>query len=313
MKHFTLRLLLVILFACIAPLTYCQTLVNLAWVDTTPEATYTLPYQSSVKLGDTAIIVLYVVYSGSGTNTNYITVLAKRYNTSTGAVEWQDSSSYGYGTLNLAFFETFPACRVVGNNAYLAIGADMQEITDTSFVYFDNTIAVEKFNVNTGAANWENIYENIYSGHGPDTNYITSTAITLDAQQNVYVTGIKQTGPASSAILVLKVDSNGNQVWFNTDSTGVFSGGAAIAINPGDTTLTVTGFSGTAWNSWDFVTATVTTDSGNMTKASFSAYGPAFQTPAGLGEDYSGRAYIAGTVGAGSGTGHRTDWLRYGA
>src|ERR1043165_160133 len=274
MKSYLLVTLVLIWF-----LVQAQTLVNLSQVDTLghPTKVYEFASLSPATGGD-----LILVYNGYATGTLQGIAIVKFDNTFSPV--WEQ---YFNGDTNNFIFAT--GAYVKNGSVYVA-GVIADSAAGNSDFY---TMRMDEA---TGDTLWTASYAGSWGG------YDISTAILADDTGNVYVTGTEQTGYLDSRITVVKYDSTGSQLFTGSyDSLNMFDGAVDMAFDPGKNVL-VTGFSGTGFGSWDFVTAGFNPHTGVRHAYGRSANGNgAFSRPVAIRKDADNNLYVAGTSAISSG------------
>src|ERR1043165_7949669 len=268
MKSYLLVTLVLIWF-----LVQAQTLVNLSQVDTLghPTKVYEFASLSPATGGD-----LILVYNGYATGTLQGIAIVKFDNTFSPV--WEQ---YFNGDTNNFIFAT--GAYVKNGSVYVA-GVIADSAAGNSDFY---TMRMDEA---TGDTLWTASYAGSWGG------YDISTAILADDTGNVYVTGTEQTGYLDSRITVVKYDSTGSQLFTGSyDSLNMFDGAVDMAFDPGKNVL-VTGFSGTGFGSWDFVTTGFNPHTGVRHAYGRSGNGNgAFSHPVAIRKDFDNNLYVAGT------------------
>lgn len=119
-------------------------------------------------------------------------VFAKKLDGATGATEW----TYTYpGTGN---FDIVRSISVDGNNNIILAGGLENGGTNTSFI----TLSIDP----SGGLNWANTYAN-------STARDFASAVTVDASNNVYVTGESENGGDGLDYYTIKYNSGGSMLW----------------------------------------------------------------------------------------------------
>src|ERR1043165_1318585 len=211
--------------------TNAQTLVNLIQIDTIGHPTHVYDFGSVIPASGGGLILAYNGYATGMVEGIAIIKFDNMFNP-----VWEQTFP---GDSNNFIFAT--AAFVKNGSVYLA-GVKADSAAGTSVF---NTIRMDEA---TGDTLWSATYAGAWGG------YNISTAIVADDTGNIYVTGTEQTGYLDSRITVVKYDSSGNHLWTGSyDSLNMFDGAVDMALDPGKNVL-VTGFSGTGFGSWDFVT-----------------------------------------------------------
>lgn len=244
MKQFsTLVFMLLLAFGIQA-----QTLVNRAWKVTTGSPTLTYDYLAGYR-GSNYVILVGNTYS-PGQAENY---LVSKYSF-TGQLLWQTEFNTADNKSDIGF-----DLYIKGNGVYVT-GSSI----DTSTT--DSDILTLKLSLDSGTIQWDTIYTGAYGGRS------VALGIVADNAGNAYVLGGEETGAFDSRMTVIKYDAYGQQQWtMHYDSTGNIDGAGAIALS--DTTLTVTGFSGSAFGTWSFVTLTASANTGAIISMRLDANG----------------------------------------
>lgn len=152
------------------------------------------------------------------------------------------------------------------------------------------TLYTIQLNAATGAVDWVSSYTPAYNG------YVLPTAILADGSGNVYTCGTEQTATSDYRMVLLKHNSSGTQQWVSGyDSVGRYDGAAGIRIS--SNRLYLTGFSGTGFSSWDFVTISFNATNGTASSVQYSANATGgFSTPVDIHKDQWDNLYVLGTA-----------------
>lgn len=148
----------------------------------------------------------------------------------------------------------------------------------------------------TGDTVWTSDYTGSYNG------YSLASAILVDDSGNVYVAGTEQANLLDFKLTMLKYNSSGNLIWSGSyDSAGMYNGAVAMALDEGKTVY-ATGFSGSGFASWDFITVGFSIGNGHLQGVARSpnANG-SFSRPVGIAKDLDHNIYITGTSAASGG------------
>ncbi|MCW5907734.1 MAG: S8 family peptidase [Chitinophagales bacterium] len=97
---------------------------------------------------------------------------------------------------------------------------------------------------------------------------------------------------------ILKYNSSGTQQWVaHYDSSGYYDGAVAIYLNSTGTRLSATGFSGSAFTNWDFVTLGINMSTGSIgTIARNANPNGGISKPVALTQDFDGNWYVLGAT-----------------
>ncbi len=150
------------------------------------------------------------------------------------------------------------------------------------------TFNTMKIKESDGSVVWRSTYTPSYSG------YAAPAKVRVDAAGNVYVVGTEQTGSLDYGMNLIKYNSSGTMQWKSTyDSTGYYDGGVGLVIG---TYISITGFSGSGFGSWDFATATFSPSTGALHDQNRAANGSgAFSRPIDIIKDNEDNLYVLGT------------------
>ncbi len=156
---------------------------------------------------------------------------------------------------------------------------------DSANVCTFNTMKIKE---SDGSVVWRSTYTPSYSG------YAAPAKVRVDAAGNVYVVGTEQTGSLDYGMNLIKYNSSGTMQWKSTyDSTGYYDGGVGLVIG---TYISITGFSGSGFGSWDFATATFSPSTGALHDQNRAANGSgAFSRPIDIIKDNEDNLYVLGT------------------
>jgi hypothetical protein len=266
-------LLLAVVFTITTMPAKAQTLVNLAEIDTLGHPSRLLDFITAKSDYNGNFYVLYNVWLVGDMQCLGILKLDNNGNNVWGNFYCDDAAHY-----------LFAAGLAVSDNAVYAAAFNVDSANATS-VY--KTI---KLNAATGDTLWTADYAGSYGG------YDIATAIAVDDTGNIYTTGTEQSGVLDSKITVVKYDSTGSQLWTSSyDSTGMFDGAVAMQLDPSKD-VAVTGFSGTGFSSWDFVTVGFNPHTGVKQAYNRSPNGNgSFSQPVALRKDQYNNFYVLGT------------------
>ena len=155
-------------------------------------------------------------------------------------------------------------------------------------------IVVLALDETNGTEAWRYVYQPAYGG------YAVPAGIQVDGNQLVYVAGTEQTDSAEFGLVSIGISDGGNEEWVSVyDSIGMYDGGVALKVyeSNGDTLVKVTGYSGTAFSSWDFVSLNMDNKGNVLSTARHSNGNGNLSYPVDLTTDYSGNLYVLGTIG----------------
>ncbi len=274
MKHIKTLLLALLLTTATGIQAQVQTLVNRLWVDTTGHPVQNSYFQTARREGSYVYIAGSSYHQGQSAN-----VLITKYST-TGTKIWQKEYNTSSDNADLV------TDMYVKGNYYYATGTMWDSANARSNIF------VLKGSIATGDTTWLRIYTGSYVG------YHAGASILPDNNGNVYVGGAEQASSSNFRMLAIKYDSTGTQQWASTyDSAGYYDAIVTMGIDAAKNYLTITGFSGSGFASWDFVTTAFNLTTGvrhHVVNRSSNGNG-AFSQPVGIGKDYSDNTYIAGT------------------
>ena len=274
MKHIKTLLLALLLTTATGIQAQVQTLVNRLWVDTTGHPVQNSYFQTARREGSYVYIAGSSYHQGQSAN-----VLITKYST-TGTKIWQKEYNTSSDNADLV------TDMYVKGNYYYATGTMWDSANARSNIF------VLKGSIATGDTTWLRIYTGSYAG------YHAGASILPDNNGNVYVGGAEQASSSNFRMLAIKYDSTGTQQWASTyDSAGYYDAIVTMGIDAAKNYLTITGFSGSGFASWDFVTTAFNLTTGvrhHVVNRSSNGNG-AFSQPVGIGKDYSDNTYIAGT------------------
>ncbi|MBA2407973.1 MAG: T9SS type A sorting domain-containing protein [Chitinophagales bacterium] len=160
------------------------------------------------------------------------------------------------------------------------------------------------------------------SGNGPDE----ILAISVDASQNVYVTGFGKSADVGNDFLTMKLSANGGIEWiqlYNYDVANGYDQANSIALD-GNGNVIVTGQSdedATAFTNDDYVTISYSNDGNQQWLARYNGVGNGVDRPVKVVVDNSNNIYITGRSDNGNDDDYVTikydangiqQWLKYG-
>jgi uncharacterized delta-60 repeat protein len=217
---------------------------------------------------------------GSGTNDDYATI---KYNSS-GVQQWV-SRYNGPGNSD----DEATAIAVDGQgNVYIT---GYSQGTGTSDDY--TTI---KYN-SSGVQQWGSRYD------GPKNEYDRATAITVDGQGNVYITGYSQGSGTSDDYATIKYNSSGVQQWvsrYNNSELNLWERATAIALDI-EGNVYVTGYSVGRYTSEDYVTIKYNTLGVQQWASRYDGSANSGDYATAIVVDEGGNVYVTGySVGAGT-------------
>ena len=247
MKHHYLTLAFLLFYVS----SFSQTLVNLAHTDTLGHAGGQFEFIAATLSADNHLYVVASGYASSDANLLIIAKLDPGFQNASWFVEYDNLSMLGASIYTL-------------NNYVYVVGAVLDSANNRSVFH---TI---KLDGNTGDTVWTRQYNGSYNGYAAAAN------IVADDTGNIYVAGTEQTGAFDTRMSVVKYDSLGNQLWVGSyDSLYMFDGAVAMQLDPGKD-IAVTGFSGSGFANWDFVTVGFNPNTGVKQAYSRSSNGDAF-------------------------------------
>lgn len=253
---------------------HAQTLVNRAWKTTTGN-----PKESINHLAGAATTGYVVLVGNTFTLGQKENFLITKYNFS-GQILWQTEYSTG-DTISDMGLDVY----IQGNHIYVT-GASMA--TDLSTA----DITTLKLDADSGDIIWDTTYAGSYGGID------MAAATVVDSLGNTYVLGSEQNSLIEAALVLIKYNSAGQQQWvMHYDSTGLIDGGGALALAVDGSNVIVSGFSGSAFSSWHFVTLTVDAATGSIASTRYSpnANGGLYDFY-GVTQDYEGNLFILGST-----------------
>jgi hypothetical protein len=130
---------------------------------------------------------------------------------------------------------------------------------------------------------------------GPGSGNDRATALVLDANANVYVTGESQGNGGDLDYATIAYDSNGNELWEARYDGPANSDDSAVAIaldSSGNVYVTGTSVNGTRF--LDYATLKYDPDGNQLWVARYSGSGDVDNIPAGIGLDAAGDVYVTG-------------------
>ncbi|MDB5282312.1 MAG: Fibronectin, type domain protein [Bacteroidota bacterium] len=265
------KLLPVFIFMHLCGSLFSQTLTDRIWTDTIGFPTFLYQFVNGINDGSNFIIVENQYVTGQQQNYVYAKI------DGSGNLIYQNQFNSGNNGRDYA-----TSLKVKGS--YLYITGFTWDSTAGTAVY--NTV---KVNNTTGDTIWSSAYHGFYNG------YDAPATVLADDSGNVYIAGTEQNGPLASEMTVLKLDSNGHQKWVaHYDSVGMFTSGVDMSLDPGKG-VTVTGFSGTGFGSWDFVTVYFDVNGGFLNVSSSSNGSGNFSKPVGVMGNGQAGITVAGT------------------
>lgn len=267
------KLYLTYALALLSLSSFAQTLINKAWQDTTghPSVTYTL--QTSETDGSGNVYIAGSTYHlGESDN-----LLIAKYSSS-GTKLWQ--KEYDLLSYNSDILTDF---YIKGNYYYL-----------TGFIWDSvnarAAVLTAKGNTSNGDIVWTKTHNGSYGG------YDGGSTVIADDAGNVYIGGMEQESAGNFRMLAIKYDSAGVQQWISYyDSSGYYDGAVGVSIT--SKSIAFTGFSGSAFSNWDFVTLTLNKNTGIAAGVSRSANASGgLSKPCSILKDYVENIYVAGTA-----------------
>jgi uncharacterized delta-60 repeat protein len=158
-----------------------------------------------------------------------------------------------------------------------------------------------------GTLLWENRY------NGPGNGDDLATAIAVDGNGNVYVTGTSYGGSTSSDYATLKYDPEGKVVWenrYNGPGNSVADSATAITVD-GNGNVYVTGWSDGGSSSNDYATLKYDPEGKLLWKNRYNGPGNGWDEATAIAVDGNGNVYVTGSSsGSSSGVDYAT--LKYG-
>ena len=251
-----------------------QVLVNKAWQDTTGNPQDTLAIQFAAKDGSSNYIELGNTWPTSDSEQ----ILITKYSNA-GSQLWQ--------------------VRIPSPSTKRFIATNMD--ISGSYIYFcaspfdsvnnKSTFVTYKISDSTGATVWAKQYIPSYTG------YAVPAVLREDTASNVYVAGTEQISSTGYEMTFLKYNSSGT-LQFSThyDSVGLYSGAVGMGQIAKDSAFPVSGYSGSAFGTWDIVSMEVNAYTGatkNINRVS-NGSGSFISHPVALAKDNSGDTYIVG-------------------
>jgi len=268
------RMLLTFGLLGIAIAVYSQTVINLAYKDTFGHPMVAEKFLTSATGISNGIYYLINTIYISGEQENFQVI---KYDAINGNAVWERDYN------NLTNERDFGVDGYVKGAYVYMTGISWDSVNAKA------AIITMKLDTAAGDTVWTRAFTGAYNGY----NLVGD--IMVDDNGNVYVTGTEQKGSLDYAITVIKYDSAGNENWVgNYDSTGMYNGAAAMQLISSH--VVVTGFSGTGFGSWDFVTAEFDKGSGSLLDYSRSSnVSGSFSKPVGLIKDEQDNLYVLGT------------------
>lgn len=248
-----------------------QTLVNRAWKTTTGSPKLSIDHLAGTATGSYVILVGNTYTVGQEEN-----MLITKYNYS-GQILWQTEYNVADTLSDLGL-----DVHIQGSYVYVTGAAMATDISGAG-------MATLKLTVDSGHIVWDTAYAGAYSG------FTMASAMAVDSFGNAYVAGSEQTNAMDAAMTVVKYNSAGQQQWVaHYDSIGFIDGAGGIAI--ADTEVVISGFSGTAFTSWHFTTATLSAATGTLNNVRYApnANG-SLNELVNVTQDYEGNLFILGT------------------
>ena len=210
------------------------------------------------------------------------------------------------GTIEPASFQSASAIAVdSAENVYVTGSICVSESWDEiSGFCIESVYTTIKYDTNdtTGNPLWVARYS------GPVNDYAGASAMVLDADGNVYVTGSSLGVGTSYDYATIKYDTNGNQLWVARYSGPVNSSGASAIVLDGVGNVYVTGSSEGVGTSYDYATIKYDTNGNQLWVARYNGPGDDLDwAEAIVLDEASQNVYVTGrSVGVGTGIDYAT-------
>ena len=146
--------------------------------------------------------------------------------------------------------------------------------------------------------------------NGPANSADTATALAVDAEGNVYVTGMSVGIGTSSDFITIKYDTNGKQLWAaRRNSYGDFDGASALALDK-QGNVYVTGRSVGIDTESDYLTIKYSPDGEEIWVARYDGPAHRYDRATAVKVDEEGNVYVTG-MSSGVGTGYDYATVKY--
>lgn len=256
-----------------------QALVNLAWEQGNGAPSQTIDYSvSAFDAWGNLIVVGNTLTSGEAEN-----FLITKFDPE-GQILWEDEYDYS----SLTDFATAVATDGQGSIYVAGASTDSTEGYDYALLKLDDD----------GNRLWSVRY------NGPGNGDDIPTALALDANGAVYVSGASLGSGSLEDFATLKYSSSGVQQWVaRYDYAGWTDAVAGLVVDEIHQQVVVTGASAANTTDWDVATLRYDLSTGNALSVTRQATGAsAYSDPVALTQDDQGNFYITGTIHDGSDT-----------